>query len=130
MRRCLFVDDEPLIPSSIRRLLRAEPYECVFAEHPHAALVACRAGPFDVVVSDFRMPEMNGVELLREVRVLLPESVRLLLTGQSCPIATVAALRDGTLHDVLLKPFERETLAGAIRAALSGELQQQVRSHP
>lgn len=119
MHRCLFVDDEPLILSSIRRLLRAEPYECAFAQDPHAALAACRACSFDVGVSDFRMPMMNGVELLREVRVLLPAAVRLLLTGQSCPAATVAALGDGTVRQVLFKPFERETLTAAVRAALA-----------
>jgi CheY-like chemotaxis protein len=119
MQRCLFVDDEPIILAAIRRLVRAEPFECVLATDPHDALEMCRAQPFDIVVSDFRMPRMTGVEMLRATRIISPDARRLLLTGQSCPLTTAAALADGTIREVIHKPFERETLLGALRAALS-----------
>ncbi len=119
MQRCLFVDDEPLMLSTMKRLVKGEAYECVLALGPRAALEACRAAPFDVVVSDYRMPEMTGVELLSLVRALSPGTARLLLTGYSCPSVTADALADGTVERVLHKPFERETLIDAIRQALS-----------
>jgi len=115
MRTCLFVDDEPLILKAIGRLLRGEPFTPAFATSPVEALDLCRQRAFDIVVSDFRMPEMNGVELLRAVQSLYPSSKRVLLTGQADARVLVEAMRDGTIHLVISKPFERETLLRALR---------------
>ncbi len=84
MKRILFVDDEAKILDGLRRSLRdmRSQWEMVFAEGGVAALGECASGPFDVVVSDARMPGMEGAEFLGKVRNLYPDTVRMILSGQ------------------------------------------------
>lgn len=84
MNRILFVDDEPKILMALRRSLRGlrNEWEMVFADGGAAALEQCAAAPFDVVVSDARMPGMEGSHLLGEVAKLYPDTVRMVLSGQ------------------------------------------------
>ncbi|MEJ5170652.1 MAG: response regulator, partial [Fimbriimonadales bacterium] len=83
--RILFVDDEPNILEGLRRLLRSERerWAMDFALGPEEALEKVREQPYDVVVTDMRMPKMDGVALLEEVRKLRPEAIRFVLTGQT-----------------------------------------------
>ena len=81
----LFVDDEPRVLGGLRRLLRTQRdrWEMVFVEGGVAALETLRAGHYDVVVSDYRMPEMDGAELLERVRVDSPTTAGVILSGQT-----------------------------------------------
>ncbi|HWR93463.1 MAG TPA: response regulator, partial [Desulfobacterales bacterium] len=81
--KVLFVDDDPKVLAGIRRQLRKKvPIETV--ESGRAGLEAMHAsGPFSVVVTDYCMPEMNGIEFLTRVRQVAPETVRVLLTGSA-----------------------------------------------
>ena len=83
MKRILFVDDENNILDGIRRLLHADRkrWDMEFAIGGEAALRACEAGRFYVVVSDMRMPGMDGATLLGHIRDLYPSTARLILTG-------------------------------------------------
>jgi len=85
MRRVLFVDDEPRILEGLRRMLRSQrnEWEMAFAPGGGAALAIMEAAPFDVVVSDMRMPEMDGATLLTQVRNLYPQVVRIVLSGHA-----------------------------------------------
>lgn len=115
MKNILFVDDEPRVLLGMRRMLhsmRAE-WNMVFAEGSAAALDALRSGPFDVVVTDMRMPQMDGNELLAEVGRLSPSTVRIVLSGQADQEAAMRAV--AIAHSFLAKPCDAETLKEAVR---------------
>jgi HD-like signal output (HDOD) protein/ActR/RegA family two-component response regulator len=117
MRRVLFVDDEPRILEGLRRMLRAQrnEWDMAFAPGGEAALAMMEATPFDVIVSDLRMPEMDGAALLTQVRNLYPQVVRIVLSGHT-ELST--ALRVVPVaHQFLAKPCDAGTLRVAVERA-------------
>jgi len=112
--RVLFVDDEPAILSSLRNLLRRDRkrWDMAFATSGDAALAELAKAPFDVVVSDMRMPGMDGATLLSRIQAHHPGTVRIMLTGHADREAIMRALP--ALHELLSKPCEAEVLRGAI----------------
>jgi len=117
MRRVLFVDDEPRILDGLGRLLRPlrEEWEMAFAPGGEAALALLDAHPFDVIVSDMRMPGLDGAALLHRVRDQYPQIVRIVLTGQT---ELNAALRVVPVaHQFLAKPCDVGVLRVAIERA-------------
>jgi HD-like signal output (HDOD) protein/CheY-like chemotaxis protein len=113
-KRILFVDDEPDILTSLRRMLRQKrgEWEMVFCESGAAALEKCTEDTFDVVVSDIRMPEMDGVELLTRIQAQYPQTVRIALSGHSEPDALLRAV--GPTHQFLAKPCNADILTTVI----------------
>ena len=114
MKTILFVDDEPNILAGLRRMFHGERdrWDMSFAEGALKAMSLIDANAYDIVVSDMRMPEMDGTELLTHVRDLHPASVRLILSGQT---DRVAALRAASVaHQFLDKPVEAAVLKQAI----------------
>ncbi|OGT21329.1 MAG: hypothetical protein A2V90_02940 [Gammaproteobacteria bacterium RBG_16_57_12] len=115
MIRILFVDDEPNVLSALRRSLRnmREEWEMEFIEGAENALERLKHAAFDVIVSDIRMPGMDGVELLKRVKQLYPAMTRLALSGHA---DLELALESSTIiHQFLAKPCEPETLMATIR---------------
>jgi CheY-like chemotaxis protein len=115
----LFVDDEPAVLYSIRRSFRSQRFrwEMQFANSAAAALDVLAAGTVDVIVTDFRMPEMDGGQLLALVRERCPHTARLILSGYS---GQQDALTAGGLADEYLnKPCSSEELESAIERALA-----------
>lgn len=114
MHRILFVDDEPKILTGLRRMLRSQrhEWEMEFAEGGVQALKVLETGPFDVVVSDARMPGMEGSELLEEVRCKYPDTVRIILSGQCSRDSVIQCV--GVAHQFLSKPCDSEFLKAAI----------------
>ncbi len=116
--RILFVDDEPNVLSSYKRNL-AFTFDVETALGGEAAIEKIRSQkPFAVVVSDLRMPEMDGVEFLGHVRSLSPDTVRMMLTGYADLDAAMAAVNQGSVFRFLTKPCDEADLADAIRAGL------------
>ncbi len=115
MHRILFVDDEPMILTGLRRMLRSQRHEwdMEFAVGGVDALESLRTGPFDVVVSDARMPGMEGSELLEEVRRVYPDTVRMILSGQCSRDSVLQCV--GVAHQFLSKPCDAESLKDAIQ---------------
>ncbi|MCF8106461.1 MAG: HDOD domain-containing protein [Desulfohalobiaceae bacterium] len=103
-KRILFVDDDPNVLRGLKRMLRSMRHEwdMVFVESGNAALEIMAAHGFDVVLTDMRMPEMNGVELLEEVRTRHPETVRMVLSGYSDPNMILQSVR--VAHQYISKP--------------------------
>ena len=102
--KILLVDDEPAILSSIERHLRRR-FEIRTAESGEAALRQLKEdGPFAVIVSDMRMPNMNGIELLKLVKDLYPDTVRLMLTGHADRETAIDAVNTGQIFRFLAKP--------------------------
>jgi putative nucleotidyltransferase with HDIG domain len=114
MKRILFVDDEPHVLSGLQNLLRKQRHEwdMVFALGGDAALEELRNAPFDVVVSDMRMPGMDGAALLRHVQAEYPNIARIVLTGHAEKEAMVRALP--VAHQFLSKPCDAEIIRSVI----------------
>jgi len=133
-KRVLFVDDEPKILEGLRRSLWGlrQEWEMAFTLGGEEALKILAQGPFDVVVSDMRMPGMNGAELLEVVRQRYPYLIRIALTGEASRATLL--LCAGPAHRFLPKPTEAQTLKATIdhvaelRALLSTETLRKVTS--
>lgn len=116
-RRILFVDDEPRILEGLVRMLRPqrERIEVVTAPGGEEALALLAREPVDAVVSDMRMPRMDGAALLAEVRQRHPGPVRIILSGQSDQGTILRAV--ATTHQFLSKPCDPQVLVGTVLAA-------------
>lgn len=116
--KILFVDDEPNVLQSIQRQLRKR-FDLVIAEGGIEALrVLKEEGPFAVIVSDMRMPGMNGVELLSQVKDLYPETVRLMLTGNADQETAMEAVNNGQIFRFLTKPCPQAAFITSLALAL------------
>jgi len=114
----LCVDDEPNILNALRRLLRPNGYEVQVAPGGSEGLALLEQKPVDLVISDMRMPGMDGAEFLTQVKARWPDTVRLLLTGYADMDATVAAINQGQIARYLSKPWNDGELLTAVRDAL------------
>ena len=113
----LFVDDEVNILRAVQRLLRNEPCRVLTASRGAEALELLANDAAQVVVSDQRMPEMNGVELLLAVRDRHPDAVRMMLTGYTEMNVAVEAINHGEIYRLITKPWNDEELKATLRQA-------------
>lgn len=117
-QKILFVDDEEKILNGIQRQ-QGDDFDVEVALGPKAALeLVEEEGPFAVVVSDMRMPDMNGVELLSRIRHLAPDTVRMILTGYAELNSTIEAVNHGHIFRFLSKPCDEEDMSVALEAGL------------
>ena len=114
----LFVDDEPGILSSLRRLFRPQGYRIYIAESGAAGLEILAKESIDLVISDMRMPEMDGATFLKEVRSRWPKVMRILLTGYADITSTVAAINHGEIYRYIAKPWDDNEIVTIVREAL------------
>jgi len=117
-RRVLFVDDEPHLLAALRRMLRSERdrWDMLFASSGAEALALIEAEPVDAIISDMRMPGMDGAELLDRVQKSWPSTARIILSGQADLGSVIAVLRSA--QQFLAKPCEAAVLIGAVDGAL------------
>jgi DNA-binding NtrC family response regulator len=113
----LFVDDEERIVKLLKIMFRSE-YEVYTATSAREALAVLETIPVDVLISDQRMPEMTGIQLLSQVRERWPETVRLLLTGYSDLVAIVGAVNEGEVYRFINKPWNQTELRAVIAEAV------------
>ena len=113
----LFVDDEVNILRAVQRLLRNEPCRVLTASRGVEALDLLTSDAAQVVVSDQRMPEMNGVELLLAVRDRHPDAVRMMLTGYTEMNVAVEAINHGEIYRLITKPWNDDELKATLRQA-------------
>ena len=116
--RILFVDDDPNILASFTRQLRKLFFVETAPGAEPALELATQRGPYAVVVSDFKMPGMDGVEFLSRLRDLAPDTVRVLLTGYADLDTAIRAVNDGNIFRLLTKPTDTETLARTLVAGI------------
>ncbi|MDD2808836.1 HD domain-containing phosphohydrolase [Rhodoferax sp.] len=114
----LCVDDEPSILSALRRLFRAKGLAVQVAQSGPAALALMQTQNFDLVISDMRMPEMDGVAFLEQVRLHWPDTMRLLLTGYADINAVMGAINKGEIYRYIAKPWDDNDIFLVVRGAL------------
>jgi response regulator RpfG family c-di-GMP phosphodiesterase len=114
----LFVDDELSILSSLKRLFRPHGYKILTAASGAEGLSLLEKEAVDLVVSDMRMPEMDGAHFLEQVRNRWPQIVRILLTGYADVGSTIAAINRGEIYRYVAKPWDDNEIVLTIRDAL------------
>ena len=117
-KRILFVDDDPRVLQAFERQFYKR-FEIRTAIGPELGLQAIAGeGPFAAVVSDLRMPGMNGIEFLTRVRQASPDAVRVMLTGDADLSAAMAAVNEGKIFQFLTKPCPSDMLTRTLESAL------------
>ena len=117
--KILCVDDEPNVLSALRRMFMLEGCTISSADSGAAALQAMESDRFDVLISDMQMPEMNGAQLLQQVRQQWPDTMRLLLTGTADLANAVAAINQGEIYRYISKPWNDDELLGVVKGAVA-----------
>lgn len=114
----LFVDDEAHILSAIRRLIRPLNINAHFANSGAEGLSLLEQHPVDLIVSDMRMPEMDGATFLAKVQERWPDTIKMLLTGYADMSSTIKALNDGGIYRYISKPWDDDELKSILQEGL------------
>jgi len=116
--RVLFVDDEVNILNTLRRGLMDEEYYCLFANSAAEALELFESNKIDVIVSDIRMPEMSGLELLKIIAEKSPLTVKIVLSGYTQLPQVLSTINQVDIFKFITKPWSLEDLVMVVRKAL------------
>lgn len=118
--RILLVDDEQSVLNALQRFFRRSGFEVTTCNSAKDALELLEnSEPYHLVISDYRMPQMNGVEFLSAVRLRWPETVRIVLSGYADSSAIIAATNEGNIYKFIPKPWDEEFLLTSVQEALS-----------
>ena len=120
--KILFVDDEPQMLTALQRVFRGKQFDVKLANSGSQGLEFLKEGPFDVIISDMRMPEMDGATFLAQSIELSPSSRRILLTGYSDQESTIRAINDGQVHQYLSKPWDNEKLRSVVESEIAEKI--------
>ena len=124
--RLLLVDDEQPIRHSLGEILRLEGYEVVEAESGETAVEHLKNQAFDLVLLDLKMPGMSGLDVMRFINSIAPDTKVILLTAHGSLESAIEALRQGA-HDYILKPASSHTILRSLEQALSKRVELQNR---
>lgn len=116
--RVLYVDDDANNLKALERLLDKEPYHLITFDSPEKALEKLGEIKPAVVISDYRMPEMDGTVFLKKVKERRPETVRIILTGHSDMEVAISAINQGNVFRFIRKPWQDGELRSEIVSAL------------
>lgn len=114
----LFVDDDGGIINSIRRELRKSPYTIRFAHSAQEGLQLLEQEPFQLVISDHKMPEMSGTAFIKKVKERYPRIVRALISGYADMSIIVEAINEGEVFRFIPKPWKKDMLLKIIEECL------------
>ncbi len=115
--KILIVDDEPMALDTVREMVDREGYQATAVDNGMVALQTAQRENFDLLITDNKMPEISGLELVSEFREVSPETISILVTGYPNDLIVRAAIRQG-IFDYLIKPLDRGELCAAIGNAL------------
>jgi formate/nitrite transporter len=116
-KRMLVIDDESVVLSSCQRIFKAEGFEVVTTESPRQALELASASKFDVILCDWRMPELDGLDLVEMLDKRSPDSAVLMITGFPSVDRATEVMKRGAI-DYVAKPFTPEEITTAVQKAL------------
>lgn len=117
--KILFVDDEKSILQTMKRTFRTEPYEVLLAESGSAGIELLKQHKVSVIVSDMRMPQMDGVAFLSESMNISPDATRIVLSGYAEKDSVMQAINQGKIWSFLSKPWENEEIKIAVKNAVA-----------
>src|ERR1700716_618366 len=115
--KVLVVDDEQSVATTIKAILEIDGNEVTAVTSGKEALTQLREHEFDIVLTDLRLDDLDGIEILRETQKLWPDTVAIMLTGYASLESAVTALRSGA-YDYLIKPSDVDELRATIGRAL------------
>jgi len=118
--RILVVDDEDIVRTSCSRTLSPEGYEVRLAKNGAEGLKMASEERFDLVLTDLKMPDMDGIEVLRIIKEQWPETAVIIVTGYQTVDTAVKAIKLGA-YDYIEKPFTPDALITAVREALTNK---------
>lgn len=116
--RLLLVDDDPHVLAALRRVFRQENYEVIICQDPKEALNLISRESFQLIISDYMMPGMNGGDLLKQARTIQPDMIRIMLTGHADVNAVISAMKSGAVYKFILKPWNDDDLRVTVALAL------------
>lgn len=116
--RILLVDDEPNVLKALGRIFRQENYRITTAASGIEALDHLKNGTFQLMISDYMMPHMNGAELLKQAKAVQPDMIRIMLTGHADTGAVMGAINEGAVYKFILKPWNDDDLRLTVALAL------------
>ncbi len=119
MHKLMLVDDEPNVLRALHRLLAKAGYELEEYTDPEAALKRAATATFDLILSDYRMPQLDGIELLKRLRTMQPDAVRLVLSGYADLDGLQAAINEAEIYRFINKPWYDQELLRTIELALA-----------
>jgi DNA-binding NarL/FixJ family response regulator len=123
MRRILILDDEPAVVNALRRMLRAAfPKDATLIEtfdEPEAAVLRAGEQDFDVVISDYRMPGLNGADVLQLVKGLQPDAIRIVVSATTEVGDIMAAVNRAEVFRYMSKPWDQDELIATVREAFA-----------
>ena len=115
----LIVDDEELVTKSLRNLFQLQSdYRIITHTSPREALSAADSIPVDLVISDYLMPELDGITFLSKLREIQPQTVRVLLTGYADKENAIRAINSVGLYQYIEKPWDNEKLLIVVKNGL------------
>ena len=114
----LIVDDEENILHSLKRTLRSEFFDVIATPDPQEAIDHAKRGDISLIISDHQMPRMTGVEMFKQIKVINPHIIRIMLTGKAGLEDTVQAINEGEVFRFIRKPWDDIDLKITIRHAL------------
>ncbi|MDH7498976.1 MAG: response regulator [candidate division NC10 bacterium] len=126
--RALVAEDEAAVRRLCGRILEGMGYQTVMASHGLEALKAAEGEPFEIVVADIRMPDLDGIELLKSIKKMSPETEVIVITGYATLENAIEALREGAA-DYIRKPFSANELQGVIQKCEKRRRSAEERSH-
>lgn len=116
----LVMEDDPSVARGLETVLSEEGFTVDLAETGRLALAAFRRGRFDLLVADIRLPDMDGMEIIRQVKERAPDTEVIAITGYATTSMAVDAMKLG-VHDFLPKPFNEKQIVSAVRGALRAQ---------
>jgi DNA-binding NtrC family response regulator len=123
MRRILILDDEPAVLNALRRALHVafaqDDVEIEVFDEPEAAVHRAGEQDFDVVISDYRMPGLNGADVLQLVKGLQPDAIRIVVSATAEVLHIADAVNRAEVFRYLAKPWEQEELVATVRDAFA-----------
>jgi len=117
--KVLIVDDEEYILNSLKRLLRNEKYAVLTTVSPQEAIEIVSREKISLIIVDYRMPQLNGVELLKKIKAVSEDTLRIILTGYTDTQIAVQAINEGEVYRFISKPWNDDELKIIISQALA-----------
>lgn len=124
--KILLIDDDEWIRDSMRMFFEAEGCQLLALETAEEGLTALERQHFDIIITDYRLPGMDGLVFIEQIQDLVPNALKILITAYRSPEVTFKAKRVG-VDDFIEKPFTSETIEGSLSRLVAGTKQKEQR---